>query len=200
MNTLKSLLALAAAAWLGATAQAAAQPKLVDSLLESYLEIQTALAGDDLPAAQVGARRYLAAFSEGSASLNLEKLQGEAKKIASAPSLDEARSAFSKLTDQAVSLVQLFGVSQESPLYLASCPMAFQGKGGKWLQNGDTVANPYFGARMLRCGSIQALPDASRQALVHGSADDACDHSADESCPSCSSASPASCQMRCCEK
>jgi Cu(I)/Ag(I) efflux system membrane fusion protein len=30
--------------------------------------------------------------------------------------------------------------------------MAFDNKGAYWLQDSEEIANPYFGAAMLRCG------------------------------------------------
>ena len=33
--------------------------------------------------------------------------------------------------------------------------MAFDHTGASWLQDHDTIDNPYFGARMLRCGEIR---------------------------------------------
>ena len=32
------------------------------------------------------------------------------------------------------------------------CGMAFNNKGANWLQSEETIANPYFGSAMLRCG------------------------------------------------
>jgi membrane fusion protein, copper/silver efflux system len=32
--------------------------------------------------------------------------------------------------------------------------MAFDDIGADWLQTDTTIANPYFGAEMLRCGAI----------------------------------------------
>jgi Cu(I)/Ag(I) efflux system membrane fusion protein len=41
--------------------------------------------------------------------------------------------------------------------------MAFDGKGGSWLQKDATVANPYYGAMMLRCGSVSKTPIQSKE-------------------------------------
>ena len=32
--------------------------------------------------------------------------------------------------------------------------MAFDNTGASWVQKGDRINNPYFGASMLRCGEI----------------------------------------------
>jgi Cu(I)/Ag(I) efflux system membrane fusion protein len=33
--------------------------------------------------------------------------------------------------------------------------MAFDNQGADWLQRGEQINNPYFGASMLRCGEIR---------------------------------------------
>ena len=38
---------------------------------------------------------------------------------------------------------------------LSHCSMAFEGKGGSWLQTSDKVENPYYGSKMYRCGDIK---------------------------------------------
>ena len=43
----------------------------------------------------------------------------------------------------------------DTPLYTAFCPMAFDNKGGQWIQSDKKVSNPYYGSMMLRCGSIK---------------------------------------------
>ena len=40
-------------------------------------------------------------------------------------------------------------------VYKQYCPMAFEGKGGYWLSNSKEVRNPYYGDKMLKCGSVQ---------------------------------------------
>ena len=43
--------------------------------------------------------------------------------------------------------------------YLTHCPMAFDFRGADWLQSHDVIDNPYFGAEMLRCGTVrESLP------------------------------------------
>jgi Cu(I)/Ag(I) efflux system membrane fusion protein len=53
-------------------------------------------------------------------------------------------------------MVEHVEISTDTPLFVASCPMANGGKGGQLLQSDETVANPYYGSMMLRCGSIDS--------------------------------------------
>ena len=43
----------------------------------------------------------------------------------------------------------------DKKIHLTFCPMAFNNKGTYWLQTRDVVNNPYFGAKMLKCGTIK---------------------------------------------
>jgi Cu(I)/Ag(I) efflux system membrane fusion protein len=38
---------------------------------------------------------------------------------------------------------------------VAFCPMADNNSGAWWIQKKGQIANPYFGASMLRCGSFK---------------------------------------------
>ena len=39
-------------------------------------------------------------------------------------------------------------------IYKINCPMAFNNGGGFWFSKSEEVLNPYFGDKMLRCGSV----------------------------------------------
>ncbi len=42
----------------------------------------------------------------------------------------------------------------ETEIYVQKCPMANNNKGAKWLSTEKVVRNPYYGKKMLTCGSI----------------------------------------------
>jgi len=130
-------------------------PEVVGSIVQPYLKLQSALAGDDLAAARAGADAVLAALAAGPESDGLAGLRESAQSISGAEEISTARTAFSRLSENLISLVRTVGTGSDSPLYVAHCPMAFGGKGGDWIQADNTVANPYYGASMLRCGSIR---------------------------------------------
>lgn len=148
------------------------EPKFVDSLVSPYLEIQQALAGDDLSSAKDGARHYLSAMKEapheGSAHAETMKLTSPAKVISEADSIDNARMSFLVLSAEMSSLVRHIGTQAETPLYIVHCPMAFGNKGGSWIQNDKQVANPYYGSMMFSCGSVQKQIAGSEGHADHG--------------------------------
>ena len=69
--------------------------------------------------------------------------------------IDASRAAFLAVTTALLPVVEDAGSPLAVPLTVVHCPMAFDFEGADWLQLGDTVANPYFGDEMLRCGSVQ---------------------------------------------
>jgi Cu(I)/Ag(I) efflux system membrane fusion protein len=136
------------------------KPDFVSGLVPGYLSIEKGLAADDLPAAQKGAQSFLAAMDqapEGSKRIERtdENLSTPAKAIAEAKDLAAAREAFQSLSDKMEGLVTHVGVTGDTSLYLLHCPMALGGKGANWIQDDKSVTNPYFGKKMLRCGSVQ---------------------------------------------
>ena len=82
------------------------------------------------------------------------KAHSEATKVAIASSLNDQRKAFTALSNEMAELVKGNKLS-EGQVYLTYCPMANSNKGGAWLSNDKEVRNPYFGDRMLKCGSVK---------------------------------------------
>lgn len=68
------------------------------------------------------------------------------------PSLRSQFFAISKILKE---ILEKYEYKEDLKLYLYSCPMAFEGKRGYWLYDSDEIKNPYFGAKMLKCGEIQ---------------------------------------------
>ena len=53
-----------------------------------------------------------------------------------------------------VGVLIAFGHEQKTAVREVYCPMAFDNRGAAWLQIEEVKANPYFGASMLRCGTL----------------------------------------------
>jgi Cu(I)/Ag(I) efflux system membrane fusion protein len=134
--------------------------QLTTALVDPYLDIQKALAADDLAVAKKGASAFLeamnAAPSSGDTKEESEALIVPAKSIANSTDIAAARKGLWSLTQAFATLVKHMGTTRGTPLYLVHCPMAFGNSGADWLQADKSVANPYFGASMLRCGSVKS--------------------------------------------
>jgi Cu(I)/Ag(I) efflux system membrane fusion protein len=131
-----------------------------------YFEIQMALARDDLQRARAGFQNLSSILSDddrllresGGAQLTnsqLNHLHQAASAGASAENIARVRALFYELSLSMIDLQGSSGNPTSSTVYLVYCPMARDDSGASWLQTSDTIANPYFGSAMLRCGEIQ---------------------------------------------
>jgi len=85
---------------------------------------------------------------------NTKSAQAEAGKVASASILDEQRKAFAVLSNEMTTLVKASTLSM-GEIYLEYFPMANGNTGAFWLSNEKEIKNPYFGDKMLKCGSVK---------------------------------------------
>jgi hypothetical protein len=75
-------------------------------------------------------------------------------KLASTNAIDEQRQIFSAVSNEMATLVK-GGQLSTGALYLEYCPMANGNEGAFWLSNEKQIKNPYFGDKMLKCGSVK---------------------------------------------
>ncbi len=136
----------------------AIKPGHVDMFLQPYFKMQESLSKDDLS----GAKKHSAMFKEmlghGPSfddAPSLSDLSDAAENISYASGLNEARNAFHVISKDMSKMVEHVGTSGKHGVFVMSCPMAFKGKGGEWLQHSKQTANPYFGASMYGCGSVK---------------------------------------------
>jgi Cu(I)/Ag(I) efflux system membrane fusion protein len=132
-------------------------------VLHAYLETGDRLAADDFKGAKNG-YGSLARASQAA----LDGLGGKLSPIAQAgekaSDIAEQRRHFDAASEAVIAHVQSHGNALAEPLSLARCPMAFDNRGARWLQRGETLRNPYYGASMLRCGSVVTkLPAGAAQ-------------------------------------
>jgi hypothetical protein len=137
----------------------AIKPEFVDMLLKPYFELQASLAKDDLEASKQHSNVFKTMLGHGPTfeeAPSLLDLQDEATALANAPDISAARTAFLTLSDDLTEMIEHVGTTKTQNIYKMSCPMAFKGKGGAWLQNNEKLVNPYFGSMMLHCGTIDS--------------------------------------------
>lgn len=135
-------------------------------LFNEYFSLQEALAGDDFSISKMHYRNLfdkLNAFKIGHSKMEHEKMLKwmavkrnllDNQKTAFVD-IEALRTNFEILSDNLIDLAKTFGNVGDLTFNEAFCPMAFGNKGAYWLQKGDKVFNPYFGAKMLHCGSIK---------------------------------------------
>lgn len=126
--------------------------------MDAYFSIQKALASDDLSAAKSSATKLEEGLANSECSMDggdcCAEVSGSASAIASAVDISAARTAFHDFSKTL--LAQVESHNPEQPVYEMYCPMAFNNKGGTWLQDSKDLRNPYFGSSMLTCGTTKA--------------------------------------------
>ena len=128
-------------------------------VLEAYLKIPKTLAADGIDGV-VEAAKTVATLAENLDSSQVTgmhvkyyknvsaNIKAAAKKLAAAKDIAAMREA---LKDLSKPMSMWATMSQPKGVSVMYCSMA----PGSWLQSNDTViANPYYGAKMLRCGEI----------------------------------------------
>ncbi|MFP9113910.1 DUF3347 domain-containing protein [Flavobacterium sp. RHBU_3] len=82
---------------------------------------------------------------------NLPALQEDAEHIADTKDIKHQRDHFVTLSDALYTVAKAFESGQT--FYYQHCPMYNNGKGANWLSLDKEVKNPYYGSKMLSCGS-----------------------------------------------
>ncbi|HEY4654325.1 MAG TPA: DUF3347 domain-containing protein [Cyclobacteriaceae bacterium] len=118
---------------------------------EYYIHIKDALVASKTDEAKMGAGELQKALKDVNGSAKAIELS---EKFASASNLAEQRKVFSTLSNEMTALVKAGKLSMGA-LYLEYCPMANNNEGAYWLSNEKEIKNPYFGDRMLKCGSVK---------------------------------------------
>jgi uncharacterized protein (DUF885 family) len=133
------------------------------SIIEAYIQVKNGLVEESKDNAAKGATAMLTAFSK----FDMTKLSTEAHKnymeiYKSAKEHSEhivksdikhQREHFETLSTDINDLIDLLGT--EKTLYQDFCPMANNNKGAYWISEIKNIRNPYFGSRMMKCGSVK---------------------------------------------
>ncbi len=132
-------------------------------IINAYIQIKNGLVADSENATAKGGTALLTAFSQ----FDMSNLSGETHKeymeilesakenaehIVKSP-IGHQREHFEVLSTDINDLITLLGT--EKTLYQDFCPMANNNKGAYWLSEVKEIKNPYFGAKMMKCGSVK---------------------------------------------
>ncbi len=142
-----------------ATSQHAPQLKAV---ADSYFLIKEALVKTDAGAASSKAGELVKAMDavemtklsteEHAVWMSVMKdLRANAEKVANTKDVSKQREAFALLSKNMYELVK--ASRPETTIYYQHCPMYNNGKGANWLSKDSAVKNPFYGSKMLTCGS-----------------------------------------------
>ncbi|NEV94434.1 DUF3347 domain-containing protein [Psychroflexus sediminis] len=114
---------------------------------EHYIHLKEAL---------VASKTEVAKKAAGKLEASLENVNGgetaktAVTKFSSSTGLEEQREAFKGLSLEMLSLVKA-GELSKGEVYLEYCPMAK----ASWLSTSQEIRNPYYGDKMLKCGTVK---------------------------------------------
>lgn len=125
-----------------------------EKIISSYLELKNELVNSksEKAAKSAGEIVEVLLLKKGEFA---ENISAEAEKIMKSTVLEDQRKHFSTLTKPIYTLANEADIDKE--LYYQYCPMAFNNKGAYWLSSESEISNPYFGDKMLRCGSTKKI-------------------------------------------
>lgn len=139
----------------------------IKEIVDHYLHIKDALANDNAGEAAKGAKAMHDAISKMDKSLLTaeqktaydaieEELKEHAEHIAkNGDNIKHQRSHFVMMSEVVYDLVKNFGAGR--PVYHDHCPMARDNQGAMWLSEVKEINNPYFGAEMPKCGTVEEV-------------------------------------------
>jgi Protein of unknown function (DUF3347) len=81
-------------------------------------------------------------------------LESSLKEIQASDDIEAQRTSFSNLSDSMYKSIKAYGLGGATAYY-EFCPMAFNNQGAYWLSDAAVIRNPYFGDKMLKCGSVE---------------------------------------------
>jgi hypothetical protein len=137
----------------------------INEVVANYIKLKNALAKDDTKEAANAGNDIVVAMSKlDMKSLSKEQMKSymdvadDTKENAehigtNAGKLDHQREHFALLSKDVSDLIKTFGSSQK--LYQDFCPMYDDGKGAIWISEIKEIKNPYFGSKMIGCGSMK---------------------------------------------
>jgi hypothetical protein len=134
-------------------------------ITDNYLQIKNALTAGKATEAGDAAKNMFEAlkgFDKSLLSADQKKvydaqeagLKESAEHISkSTNDIEHQRMHFSNMSEDMYDLVKAFGGGKT--LYHDHCPMAKDNKGAMWLSETKEIKNPYFGDKMMNCGSVE---------------------------------------------
>jgi hypothetical protein len=114
----------------------------------NYLEIKMALVRGDAAKAKSISKDMAASFEE-----ERMEMKNLAQEMADSDDIETLRKLFAKFTEKAGPMFE--DALSEGTIYKKFCPMAFNNEGAYWYADVKEITNPYFGDKMLKCGSVK---------------------------------------------
>jgi membrane fusion protein, copper/silver efflux system len=120
------------------------------SIVDPYLKIQSALADDSMD----GVKQHAGEIATAATALGAPAMRIDTSAVqlaAAADDLANAREKFGTLSEAIDAYMTGLKLKAPDGVRVAMCPMVQK----PWLQEGSTIANPYYGKEMPTCGNFR---------------------------------------------
>ncbi len=81
-------------------------------------------------------------------------LESSSQTITTTSDIAVQRDHFHFLSEALIQALRVFGLEGDT-LFVQHCPMAFDNEGADWLAREEAIRNPYFGDKMMKCGTVK---------------------------------------------
>jgi len=122
----------------------------LESMLSSYFSLKDALVNTSAKDAKEAASALVKNLTD-----EMSNLKSLVAGMQEKEDVEAIRADFEKLSSSMYQVVKANPDKVENAVYKQYCPMAFNNKGAFWLSQEETIMNPYFGDKMLKCGKVQ---------------------------------------------
>lgn len=126
----------------------------VNEIVGHYIALKEALIQSNSKAASNAASELVEFLAIPASTSILYTIKADAVYIVETNDLDEQRKHFGTMSETVYSLVKATGANEDT-LYWQYCPMALDHQGAYWISLEKKINNPYFGEKMLHCGSVK---------------------------------------------
>lgn len=137
----------------------------ISAILDNYLQIKNALVADDTEKVATAGKNLYTSFDQFDSSSIVEAQKKEVNEILDAArehaehisgnsgKMEHQREHFEILSKDVEDLIAITGTDRK--LYQTFCPMYNNKKGAIWLSEYKEVKNPYYGSKMMTCGTVK---------------------------------------------
>jgi Cu(I)/Ag(I) efflux system membrane fusion protein len=139
----------------------------LNNVFDKYIDLKDALTKDNATAAKNSASDLLELLGKVDMKLLTnnkahmhwmtisKEITTSASAISKSTDISNQRNHFKHLSAHLIKAVKLFGINKK--VYEQFCPMADDNNGGYWLSVTEKINNPYFGAKMSKCGNTETI-------------------------------------------
>ena len=137
----------------------------LNAVADAYIDLKNAFVATDPAQAVIKASQLSDLYAQGDTTLlkgdarkywneQLDVLRSHTAMIIEGEDMEQQRKQFGFISEALINAITAFGTGGEA-LYIQHCPMALDNQGADWLATDREIENPYFGDKMMKCGTVK---------------------------------------------